>query len=97
MKKFLTCILVLTMLTVIAPKPAEALVIDVASIASKVSDWVGKITDMTSKITQQVSQIKQMATQGFSKEGLLNFAKGYLKDIYRSRASLPGCRPPGSW
>ena len=87
MKKFLTCILVLTMLTVTAPKPAEALVIDVASIASKVSDWVGKITDMTSKITQQVSQIKQMATQGFSKEGLLNFAKGYLKDVGKNLAS----------
>lgn len=87
MKKFLTCMLVLMMLTVAAPKPANALKIDAASIASKVSDWVGKITDMTTKITQQVSQIKQMATQGFSKEGLLNFAKGYLGDIGKNFAA----------
>jgi hypothetical protein len=66
------------MLTAVAPKQAYALKIDIASIAAKVSDWVGKITDTTTKVTQQVSQVKQMATQGFSKEGLLNFAKGYL-------------------
>lgn len=78
MKKIAIYILSISLLVSANVKPAEALILDPAALAAKISDWVGKINDAVSKITQQVSQIKQMAAQGFNKEALFGAFGDFL-------------------
>ena len=78
MKKIISYMMLVMMLTFVGPKPADALILDPAALAGKISEWVGKVTDAVTKITQQISQIKQTATQGFSKAELFSKGKEYL-------------------
>ncbi len=70
MKIIMKKIIVIALVVCIA-KPAFALKIDAAQIATKISDFTVKITDATSKVTDGISKAKEIASKGFNKEGLL--------------------------
>ena len=80
MKKIGKIISIMLITTVFYVRPAQALMIDAATLAAKISEWVNKVTDATTKISQQVSQIKQMASQGFNKKMLAQIAEGYVQN-----------------
>lgn len=93
MKKIAIYILSISLLVSANVKPAEALILDPAALAAKISDWVGKINDAVSKVTQQISQVKQMAAQGFNKEALFGAFGDFLgkygeKLIQQTRANI---------
>lgn len=71
MKIIMKKIIVIALVVCIA-KPAFALKIDAAQIATKISDFTVKITDATSKVTDGISKAKEIASKGFNKEGLLD-------------------------
>ncbi len=52
--------------------PSYALIIDAATLAAKISDWVGKVSDATTNISQHVSQAKQLSAQGINKKMLFD-------------------------
>lgn len=93
MKKIAIYILSISLLVSANVKPAEALILDPAALAAKISDWVGKINDAVSKVTQQISQVKQMAAQGFNKEALFGKLSDFLgkyaeEKIKETRANI---------
>lgn len=79
MRKIVSCIMIVMMLTFAGTKTADALVLDPAALSAKISEWVGKVTDAVTKVTQQISQVKQMAAQGFSKAELFTQGRNYLE------------------
>ncbi len=80
MKKHILAVIIMFSLIVADAKPASALIIDAATLAAKISEWVNKIADATTKITQQVGQAKQWTSQGFSKDELYSLAETYATD-----------------
>ena len=80
MKKLLNVIILATLINLASVRPASALIIDPASLAQKITEWVGKISDATNKIQQQIQQIKLSSLQGFKKDFLADVAGEYLKD-----------------
>ncbi len=89
MKTKIAIICLIVGLTTGYANPANALILDAATLAAKISEWVGKITDATTKVTQQVSQVKQMTSQGFNKEELFGIAEEYAtsygKDLLKTK------------
>lgn len=79
MRKILVSVIIAFFIVCGGAKPTEALILDPAQIAAKVSDFVEKISDSVSKITQQINQVKMMATQGYDLNSLKNMAKRYYK------------------
>lgn len=60
--------------------PAQALIIDGATLAAKISEWVGKVSDASTKLSQHVSQAKQLSSQGINKEALFGIGKDYFNE-----------------
>ena len=77
MKKFLSIIILSTLLMTGAPKTANAIVLDPAQIAGKISDYVQKISDAIQSGIEEINKIKQMAIQGFNFDALLNKLADY--------------------
>ncbi|MBR5154634.1 MAG: hypothetical protein IKW58_02805 [Alphaproteobacteria bacterium] len=79
MRKHLTILCLVLMLSIGNANNANALILDPTSLAQKITEWVGKIKDATSRIQQQVQQIEQLSRQGFVKDYLAGIAGDYLK------------------
>ncbi len=80
MKKIGKIISIILITTVFYTNPAQALMIDAATLIAKISEWVNKVNEATTKISQQVAQVKQMSSQGFNKKALAELAETYIQN-----------------
>ena len=94
MRKLLTTLYLVLVLSIGTVNKANALIIDPTSLAQKITEWVGKITDATHRIQQQIEQMEQLSLQGFAKDFIAGgaaeayfekYAGGYLKNQFEKR------------